>query len=198
MRSDYAEQVLANGLSTLTEKLERMRNDPTTPATRLSDDINDINPANGGVDSLIQLMCGGLPMGKNGCLLHVALRYFDPQLKRAGLPKGVAALVEAMDGSSTTVFLVNLNHGPGGTADDTVVVVQAGAYAEHTITSVSIGEAATKVSPARGGTLNSASVAVALAPLSGARVVLGVQRYSNRPTVAFPWDRPHQAVSASL
>lgn len=169
-----------------------MRNDPTSPATRLSDDINSINPANGGVDSLIQLMCGGLPMGKNGCLLHVALRYFDPQLRRAGLPKGVAALVEAMDDFTTTVFLVNLD------ATGTTVVLQAGAYAEHTITSVAIGEASTDVSAKSDGMLNGAAVAVALAPVSGARVILGVRRYSNRPTVAFPWDLPHRAATASL
>ncbi len=169
-----------------------MRNDPTSPATRLSDDINSINPANGGVDPLIQLVCGGLPMGKNGCLLHVALRYFDPKLRRAGLPQGVAALMEAMDDGTTTVFLVNLD------ATSTTIVLQAGAYAEHTITSVSIGEASTVVSAESDGMLNGAAVAIALAPLSGARVVLGVRRYSNRPTVAFPWDQPRQAAVASL
>ena len=77
-----------------------MRADPTTPVTRLSDDINvrthtpnhghdcfltdrwwcrqNINPANGGVDPLLLLSCAALPMGKNGCLLHARLRYFDP------------------------------------------------------------------------------------------------------------------------
>lgn len=171
-----------------------MRSDPTTPATRLSDDINSINPANGGVDPLIQLMCGGLPMGKNGCLLHVALRYFDPHLRRAGLPQGVAALVEAMDDSTTTVFLVNLNDANRtDEAERRVVVLQTGAYAEHTITSVSIGEASVDVSAASDGMLDNASVAITIAPLCGARVVLGVRRYSNRPTVAFPWDRAQRA-----
>lgn len=37
-----------------------------------------INPANGGVDPLLLLTCATLPMGKNGCLLHARLRYFDP------------------------------------------------------------------------------------------------------------------------
>eukprot|EP01046_Picozoa_sp_COSAG06_P006048 COSAG06_NODE_278_length_18546_cov_7.134981_17_plen_567_part_00 len=184
LRDVYAEGLLEAGLSTLQSKLDRMRSDPTDPVTRLSDDINAINPANGGVDPLIQLMCGGLPMGKNGCLLHVALRYFDPQLQRAGLPPGVSALLEAMDAQTTTVFLANL------TEDETTVIVQAGAYAEHTITSVAVdGSPAVSVDSGggTGGMLGKAAVAIALAAGSGARVVLGVERYSNRPTVAFPW-----------
>ena len=51
--------------------------------------------------------------------------------RRAGRPAEVAALVTSIDPEATTVELVNLSPGT-----DRTVVVQAGAFAEHTITGV--------------------------------------------------------------
>lgn len=56
---------------------------------------------------MLALTMGSLPMGKNGCLLHCRLRYFDPAAKRAGLPHGVAALLEQADDTTAVVSLVN-------------------------------------------------------------------------------------------
>ena len=39
-RATFAEEQLEKGLSALADKVQRMRADPTTPVTRLSDDIN--------------------------------------------------------------------------------------------------------------------------------------------------------------
>ena len=54
-----------------------------------------------------------------------------PGPPRAGLPADVAALVTSIDPEATTVELVNLSP-----ATDRTVIVQAGAFAEHTITGV--------------------------------------------------------------
>jgi hypothetical protein len=70
-------------------QVDEMRTDPTTPTTRLSDDMNHINPAHC-TEALVQLMLGGMPVGRIGYPLHCRLRYFDPDTRRAGLPAGVA------------------------------------------------------------------------------------------------------------
>ena len=57
-----------------------MRADPTTPYSRLSDDMNHINPAL--TETLCQQMLGGLPTGRNGFPLHARFRYFDADLQR--------------------------------------------------------------------------------------------------------------------
>jgi hypothetical protein len=150
-----------------------LRNDPTTPDTRLSDDMNHINPAT--TETLTQLMLGGLPTGRMGFPLHARLRYFDPVQRRAGLPEDVAALVEKLTADETVVSLVNVNQ-----IEERTVVVQGGAYAEHQINSVEIdGQTVT---------VDGASFAVRLAPGCGTRLVLKMQRYANQPTLAFPWD----------
>lgn len=77
------------------------------------------------------LLTGGIPVGRIGYPLHCRLRYFDLQARRAGLPPHLAALVEAMDADSVTVQLVNTS----STLEQTVVL-QGGAYGEHSLTGV--------------------------------------------------------------
>lgn len=48
----------------------------TNPTTRLSDDMNHINPAHC-TEALVELMLGGIPVGRIGYPLHCRLRYFD-------------------------------------------------------------------------------------------------------------------------
>jgi hypothetical protein len=59
------------------------------------------------------------------------VRYYDAARRRPGLPAGVAALVSSVDPEATVVDLVNLDP-----EEPRAVVVQAGAFAEHTIRSV--------------------------------------------------------------
>ena len=135
--------------------MEEMRQDTTTPDTRLSDDMNHINPAT--TETLTQLMLGGLPTGRAGYPLHCRVRYFDPQRQRAGLPEDVAALVEGMTADEATLHLVNLNP-----VQERQVIVQGGAYGEHRIESVTCGQETTDV--------GRAWFAVRLAPGAGARL----------------------------
>jgi hypothetical protein len=171
---DYPVRALQEGLDQVRQRVAGMRCDPTTPDTRLSDSMNQYNPAT--TEALTELMLGGLPTGRVGFPLHCRLRYFDPQRRRAGLPEDVAALVEEMTYDHVTVQLVNLDP-----VKEQVVVVQGGAYAEHQFLRVRNGDVDV--------TVEDAAFAVRLAPGAAGRLDIEMQRYANAPTFAFPWDR---------
>ena len=173
-RPNYPVEALQQDLDRVRQNVTLMRQDVSTPDTRLSDDMNHINPAT--TEALTQLMLGGLPTGRVGYPLHCRLRYFDPQQHRAGIPEDVAALVETITADQVTVLLVNINQ-----VDERPVVVQAGAYGEHQILSVNLN--------GRGVPVNNRHFSVLLAPGCGDRLVIKLNRYSNAPTFAFPWDR---------
>jgi hypothetical protein len=60
------------------------------------------------------------------------VRYFDADARRPGLPDEVAALVSSIDPAATVVTLINL-----AAVDSRSLIVQAGAFAEHDIATVS-------------------------------------------------------------
>ncbi|MEV8100232.1 hypothetical protein [Kitasatospora sp. NPDC085879] len=82
-------------------------------------------------EALVQLTWGGPQVLYNGSIQQARLRYHDAEARRAGLPQDVAALVTSIDPEATTVELVNLSPDK-----DRTIIIQAGALAEHTITSV--------------------------------------------------------------
>jgi hypothetical protein len=168
----YPEDALRHELEALRQHMEVVRSDTTTPDTRLSDEPHGFNPAI--IGTLNQLMLGGLPTGRHGYPLHCRLRYFDPERRRAGLPEDVAALVERMTEDEVIVSLVNTN-----AVRSRTVVAQAGAYAEHHITDVTITGQTVPV--------DHSHVVVALAPGAGGRMRVTMQRYAHQPTFAFPW-----------
>jgi hypothetical protein len=170
----YPVDALQEGLDRVRRRMDAMRRDATTPDTRLSDDMNSINPAT--TEALTELMLGGLPTGRVGFPLHCRLRYFDPDRRRAGLPEGVAALVQAMTADEVTVTLVNVDP-----VEERTVVVQGGAYAEHKLTGVMVDDHAVP--------LAGSAFAVRLAPGCGATLHIEMERYANPPTLAFPWNR---------
>jgi hypothetical protein len=121
-------------------------------------------------------MNGGNDPGTSGNLIHVRLRYFDPERRRAGVPDDVAALVDQIEDTSVSVTLVNMNQ-----TQERTLIVQTGAYAEHTATGISIGD--------RRWTIDAPWFTVRLEPGAGARLRIAMQRYANQPTLDFPWDR---------
>jgi hypothetical protein len=169
----YPETTLRQELARVRAKVTAMRADPTTPDTRLADDPLMYNPAAAG--NLVRLMVGGLHHGNRTLVLHARVRYFDPERRRSGLPADVAALVENLDAASTTLTLVNVNQ-----VEPRTVVVQAGGYGEHQLTSVTVDGQTTP--------LDARHLRVRLAPGAGTRLVLGMRRYVNVPTLAQPWD----------
>jgi hypothetical protein len=169
---DYPQDILLADLAAVRERGELLRRDTSTPDTRMSDDMNQINPAQ--IDALNQLMLGGLPTGRPGYPLHCRVRYFDLVRRRAGIPEDVAALVERLDGDEVVVTLVNVHQGESRTT-----IVQAGAYGEHQIVGVEVDGVRTPVAGPH--------LAVRLAPGAVGRLTLQLRRYANRPTFAFPW-----------
>lgn len=153
--------------------MARMAADTCSPDTRLSDDMNHINPAK--TDTLTQLMLGGLPTGRVGSPLYCHLRYFDPEGQRAGVPDDVAALVEKISDEDVTLTLVNVNP-----IEPRTVIVQGGAYAEHEIVNVSLEDQAVEIA--------SSACSIRLAPGCGAQLQLRVKRYANQPSLGFPWS----------
>jgi hypothetical protein len=142
----------------------------------LADDSLKYNPAS--INALTELAMGGLPPGRAGVLLHSRLRYFDPKARRAGLPEGVAALIQKMTAGQLTLTLVNTNQ-----LEERTVIVQAGGYGENQFNSVS--EAGTNFMQL----INRNSQTIRLAPGSGGTIQISMKRYVNAPTLSFPWDR---------
>ena len=75
-----------------------------------------------------------------------------------------------------TVQLVNLDP-----VTERTVIVQGGAYAEHQITTVR------QEGRAGSTAVDHPHFAVRLSPRAGARLVVGMQRYANQPTLSLPW-----------
>ena len=152
---EFPVKVLRRDLEELRSRMKGMYEDFRSLDTRMSDNTIWFNPVI--TDGLITLMLGGLPTGVVGYQLHSRLRYFDIVNRRAGLPEGVAALVEGITDTETIVTLVNLN-----LSKLRKVVVQSGAYGEHHIENVNVGEARTDI--------NENSFIVELAPGCGQRL----------------------------
>jgi hypothetical protein len=93
---------------------------------------------------------------------------------RYNLPVVSAFEVDTMTDDSVTVTLVNVNG-----SVSRLVTVQAGAYGEHNVLSVSDGVQTQLV--------NDRSFAVRLAPGTGAKLTVKMKRFANQPTLAFPW-----------
>ena len=129
--------------------------------------------------TLVRLMFGAIPPGREGGLLNARLRYFDPVRKRAGVPPDVAALVSALGDTRTVVTLVNLSP-----SEPRTVIVQGGAYGEHQMVTVTVDGRTTPI--------DAPLLTVQLGPGCGQQLVLEMKRYANVPTVKHPWHRgPH-------
>ena len=169
---DYPVSALQGELEATRERMQLMREDRTTPDTRLSESPNGMNPG-AGIWRLVELMLGGLPSRHIGAAWHTRLRYFDPDRGRAGIPEDVASLVDSMSEDEVSVTLVNVSP-----VRRHALVMQAGAYAEHQFTAAQVNGTAIA--------LDEPAITVQLAPGAGARLTLKMNRYANQPTHAFP------------
>jgi hypothetical protein len=127
---DYPERILAAAQAQVRHRLARMERYRGREVAEA--DIHLWQQSNPVVtEALVQLTWGGPQVSYNGGLQQARVRYYDAQAGRPGLPPAVAALVSRIDPEATTVDLVNLDPLAGR-----AVIVQAGAFAEHTIRAV--------------------------------------------------------------
>lgn len=168
---DYPETALEEQLEYIRSRTASMRLDPTTPDTRLADWSLWFQPVD--VNPLLRLTLGGNLTGRIWTL-HTRVRFFDPEERRAGLPRDVASLVTGMEEGVTKLTLVNINQ-----LEPRNVVVQTGAYGEHRCRWV---EAGGKQYP-----VGNRYFTVRLEPGSGAEITISAERYANQPTLSHPW-----------
>jgi hypothetical protein len=152
-----------------------------------------VNPVT--TEALVQLMLGAPQIIYNGGLLHASVRYFDPAEKRPGLPKDIAALVTRIARDRVDLELVNLS--PFDSRD---VVIEAGTFGEHQFTTVEYQRRVDRDPPqpdhfTRPAPVTKSETArveakfftVRLPAGTGLSLKMGVRRYANKPTYAFPW-----------
>ncbi len=170
----YPEAALRSDFENIRKTVVEMRQDTSTPDTRLSDNPMQYNPAK--VGALRELMMAGLDPGRGGGPLHCRVRWFDPTKRRAGVPQDIAVLVDEMKDEQFSVTVINLS-----LTADRDVVMQGGAYGEHLLTEAEVNGQTTAV--------NSPVLNLHLKPGAGQRIVVRTKRYACQPTMSFPWDR---------
>ena len=141
------------------------------------------------VNGLAQMTMGAPYPSFNGGLLIAAVRYFDIEKARPGLPEDVAALIEKIESGRTVLNLVNLS-----AFETRKLIVQAGAFGEHEFTEVTFGEqhkdgGGNKVLSDEKVNVNKKYFAVELPPATSIKLDMEMRRHVNKPSYAFPWHR---------
>lgn len=175
--ADYPVQILDVNHAQLLRRLDEIAHDNGDPADWDIHHWQDQSPIF--VEGLVQLMFGAPLHLYHGGLQHATVRYYDGQARRPGLPPDVAALVEQVEATSATVTVVNCAE-----RAERDVVVQAGAFAEHTI------EQATVVSRTqrRECPVDGPWLRVRLGPSAQITLRLRLRRFSRAPSYASPWS----------
>jgi hypothetical protein len=171
----YPQQILDAQWREVARRMELIRTDDADPETVDVHHWQDRNPVH--TEALLQLTCGGPQVIYHGGLLHTRLRYFDAQQRRPGVPPDVAALVDGLDAESVTVELVNASAFQARS-----LIVQAGAFGEHSFTEALELNQEGAVSVAVDGT----HLRVALPPSHAIKLRLGMRRYVNQPGYGQP------------
>ena len=178
---DYPRQILAVDRERMLARQAQIAADDGDPASWDVHHWQDMSPLF--TEGLLQTMWGAPMHIYHGGLALACLRYFDPSRRRPGLPPDVAALVDDLTPDAVTVTLVNCAEAGTSGAGSRDVVVQAGAFAEHTIT---------RVEPVDGTAEPAVDVAapwlpVRLAPGARLRLRLHLRRFTNPPSYRMPW-----------
>jgi hypothetical protein len=147
-------------------------------------------------EALTQLTLGGPQVIYNGGQLQTRIRWFDVALRRSGLPADVAALVSSIDPRETIVEVMNLS-----ASHDRELILQAGAYAENRIETVSydslegswtgsfyeyIGGEISKATTQQ--PVESSYLRITLPAGTSVRLTLAMTLHANPQTYLAPWD----------
>ena len=170
--ADYPEQILRANYREVCRRLDVVLNDDQELAKLDVHHWQQVNPVV--TEALVQLTTGAPQAIYWGGLSRGWVRYFDPERERPGLPEDVAALVTGLRADGMSLTLVNLH--PGEWRE---VVVGAGSFGEHRFTEVTAGEERVEV--------GDRYFTARLAPGSEVDLEVGMERFCETPTYAFPW-----------
>ncbi len=173
---DWPKKILSAEYGWALETFEEIRADNRTVEEMISTNSFPQHPVL--TKGLTQVTMGTPQSVYNGGLLRATVRYFDQDQGRPGLPKDVAALVDELKPDKAGIQLVNVN------PDETRrLIVQAGAFGEHQFTEVRFQEDESD----RTAAINGKAFAVELPPSTSIRIEVGMKRFANDPSYAFPW-----------
>ncbi|MBA3945295.1 MAG: hypothetical protein H0X37_12115 [Herpetosiphonaceae bacterium] len=170
---DYPAHILAAQWSEMARRMDVMRADDGDPEQWDVHHWQDINPVH--TEALLQLTCGGPQIIYHGGLLHVPLRYFDAETRRPGLPPDVSALVHALAADHVAITLVNTSP-----LHARRLLIQAGAFGEHSFTSATDETVGTTVD------VQDRHLRVLLPPGRSLDLRLGLHRYAHQPSYKEP------------
>ena len=169
---DWPMKILQAEYENAQTNVDKIQNETRDAKTLIADNPSSPNPVF--TKGLTQVMMGAPHSVYTGGLLRATVRYYDSDRARPGLPPDVAALVDKLDADGAGVHLVNLN-----TSETRNLIVQAGAFGEHEFVKVTHAGQTVPVA--------AKYFAVQLPPATSINLDVGMKRFANRPTYAFPW-----------
>lgn len=177
LKADYEEVM---------RRMHFMQNDSRDVTKIYADDLYPNNPVV--TKALVQTTMGTPQTIYNGGLLRATVRYFDADKRVPGLPANIAALVESLQNDGAILHLINLS-----LTDSHRVMIQAGAFGEHSFTSLSYqkqqGTGENQLKENKKIEINQPYFIADLPPGTSLRMNIGMRRFVNKPSYAFPWQK---------
>ena len=172
----WPEDLMRVEVKRILENYQFMRSDERTPEQIIAQNHEAANPV--ATKGLTNVALGAPQAIYNGGLVRATIRYLDADRRRPGLPRDVAAFVDHIAHHEVGIQLVNTS-----TDDAHTVILEAGAFGEHGFTTACVrGDPSPQEAE-----VNSQCFAVALPPGTSIAVDVGMNRFVNRPSYAFPW-----------
>ncbi len=194
LNPDWPEKILSAEYRWAVEAFDKIRLDDRTVEEIITTNYFPPNPIF--TKGLTQVTMGAPQSVYNGGLLRSTVRYYDRDNARPGLPKDVAALVDKLGSDVVGIQLVNLSR-----TETRNAIVQAGAFGEHQFTVLKHREMSQeglhqnpylwlrseREYAEKETSVNGKYFAVELPPSTSVRIEVGMRRFVNNPSYAFPW-----------
>ena len=191
---DWPEKILSAEYRWAMEAFDKIRLDDRTVEEIVTTNFFPPNPVF--TKGLTQVTMGTPQSVYNGGLLRATVRYYDRDNARPGLPRDVAALVDKLGADAVGIQLVNLSN-----TETRNAIVQAGAFGEHQFTGLkyrSMNQEELRQNPylwlrsereyaEKETSVNGKYFVVELPPSTSVRLEVGMRRFVNNPSYAFPW-----------
>lgn len=172
---EYPEAMLESTFENICGAMDRIDTDDEDRETLHCSHYQRLNPVVS--EGIVQMAMGTPAAVYNGGLLQTHLFYYDPARRRPGLPEHVSALADSVTETGVRVQLVNTDPVNGHS-----VLLQAGAFGEHSFTSARHSTDGTvhKLN------IDADHVRVDLGPAAQMTLELGLKRFVNQPAYRTP------------